>query len=126
MNSKMKKTVLALAVVLSIAAGLTIYLELFLPQCDMSRSEVVRSNAGDYFALVEWRQCKDQSRSLGQVLVGSGTTTEKIVAVEFRPPEDEVKLEWSKGELVVTLSATTTVKQYGPYQEWPSVRSVRE
>lgn len=126
MSGKSKKVLLALGIVVVLAIGFTVYLEFFLPRCALSRSEVVRSNDGKHFAFLEWRQCKDQSRSLGQVLVGAGTTSEKIVAVEFRPPEDEVKLDWSGGELVVTLPSTTTVKQYGPYIEWPPVRTERK
>lgn len=126
MMSKLKKFLVPLGIVAVLAIGFTVYLEFFLPRCALSRSDIVRATDGNHFAFLEWRQCKDQSRSLGQVLVGSGTTTEKIVAVEFRPPEDEVRLDWSDGELVVTLPSTTTVKQYGPYGEWPPVRTVRK
>jgi len=126
MSSKSKNVMLALATVVVLGIGFTIYLEFFLPHCALSTSAVVRSSDGKHFAYLEWRQCKNPSQSLGQVMMGAGTTSEKIVAIEFRPPEDEVKLDWNADGLAVTLPSTTTVKQYGPYAEWPAVRMVRK
>lgn len=126
MSSKSRNVAMAVTAVVVVAVGVTIYLNFWLPRCSYSSSASTWSAEQRYGATIEWRQCEKESESRGQVLVTSKTATDKIVALEFRPAEQQARIDWKDGDLLVTLDKAATVKQYGPYDGWPRVRVVRE
>lgn len=126
MSSKAQNVAMALTAVVVLAVAVTIYLNFWLPKCSYSSSASSWSNQGRYGASVEWRRCEKESESRGQVLIASTNATDKIVALEFRPPDREVRVDWKDGELVVTVDKAATIKKYGPYKGWPRIRVVQE